>query len=71
MPSPAQPDEPLSREEVIQATAILISARPGEARAFARERGWLTASGEPTEDGADMVRALRDQTGTRSVFRPF
>jgi hypothetical protein len=35
----------------------------------ARLRGWLDPHGMPTEDGRALIRALRDQDATRSVFR--
>jgi hypothetical protein len=38
---------------------------------FARQRCWLDERGAPTKEGLEMLRALSDQQGTRSVFRPF
>ncbi|QFU07774.1 hypothetical protein PARPLA_02061 [Rhodobacteraceae bacterium THAF1] len=35
----------------------------------ATSRGWLDADGTPTDDGRDMLEAMGEQTGTRSVFR--
>lgn len=37
----------------------------------ARSRGWLDAESEPTDEGRDVVFALRDQSQTRSAFRGF
>lgn len=37
----------------------------------ARSRGWLDAALEPTDEGRDVVVALRDQGQTRSAFRGF
>ncbi|MEM9839560.1 MAG: hypothetical protein AAF830_10470 [Pseudomonadota bacterium] len=35
----------------------------------ARRRGWIDTDGLPTAAGLELVRALRDQSETRSVFR--
>ena len=35
----------------------------------ARNRGWLDADGEPTQEGIDVLENLADQAGTRSAFR--
>ncbi len=39
------------------------------AETVARQRNWLSDAGDVTEDGNDLVRALNDQTATRTVFR--
>ncbi|MBS0249472.1 MAG: hypothetical protein JSR78_00215 [Proteobacteria bacterium] len=36
---------------------------------LAAEYGWVNASGELTAGGEQLARALRQQHGTRSVFR--
>lgn len=33
------------------------------------QRGWLDRDGRPTDAGRELLRQLRDQVGTRSVFR--
>ncbi len=42
---------------------------PRPAFDVARERGWIDPEGEPTKDGRDLVAALGEQAGTRTVFR--
>lgn len=39
------------------------------AEAVARQRNWLSDAGDVTDDGVDLVRALKDQAATRTVFR--
>ncbi|MEL6830397.1 MAG: hypothetical protein AAFO63_09710 [Pseudomonadota bacterium] len=41
------------------------------ALAEAVERGWLDDASEPTDEGRDVVAALRDQGQTRTAFRGF
>ncbi len=36
--------------------------------AVARRRRWIDADGRPTQDGVALVRALQDQSGTRTIF---
>ncbi len=57
-------------ERILRVAAYLNDAQPRRPAAdLARERGWLGPEGEPTPDGRDLVDALMDQAGTRSVFR--
>ncbi|SPJ25108.1 hypothetical protein [Palleronia abyssalis] len=35
----------------------------------ARNRGWLDEDGLPTDEGREMLKAMGDQQGTRTVFR--
>jgi hypothetical protein len=51
--------------------ASLVSGQnnPSAAMAYAVERGWLDASGNPTPAGIELDKALADQAGTRSAFR--
>ena len=40
-----------------------------DAETVAKRRGWLDDAGEPTEEGREVIEALGDQDGTRTVFR--
>lgn len=40
-----------------------------EVSRLATERGWLDARGQLTATGGQLVRALLEQSGTRTVFR--
>ncbi|MEM9168704.1 MAG: hypothetical protein AAGC56_03540 [Pseudomonadota bacterium] len=42
-----------------------------EAQAVAAERGWLDADGAATAAGRELLASLKDQSGTRTVFRSF
>ena len=61
-----------------EVTAILGVARTmgqvsdeDAAIAFAKERGWITAEGEPTATGREIVESLSEQTGTRTAYGNF
>lgn len=57
-------------ERILAVAEYLNDAEPRRPAAdVARERGWLGPGGEPTPDGRDLVAALMDQAGTRTVFR--
>ena len=43
--------------------------RDADAFDAARERNWLDHNGAPTRLGEDLVRAMEQQSGTRTVFR--
>lgn len=45
--------------------------RGGRPVDHAKRRGWLDESGRPTKEGRKLVDAMGDQSGTRTVFRPF
>lgn len=57
--------------EEILAFAEKLTSEEGEnsAEAIARRRDWIDPDGRPTDDGRDLLRALRDQEGTRGAFR--
>lgn len=59
------------RADILHAVSIVLGGSLEEVTEKAIKRGWLDAEGAPTESGAEMIRALHDQDGTRSVFRPF
>ena len=42
----------------------------GDARRVAQDKGWLDQSGRLTGAGAELLQAFRDQSHTRTVFRP-
>ena len=39
------------------------------AETVARRRNWLSPAGDVTEEGAELLRALDEQSATRTVFR--
>ena len=41
-----------------------------DASRVAHEKGWIDASGRLTPAGAELLHAFRQQSNTRSVFRP-
>lgn len=59
------------RADILHAVSIVLGGTVEEVTEKAKKRGWLSEEGAPTEAGAEMIRALHDQDGTRSVFRPF
>ncbi|MEL6727104.1 MAG: hypothetical protein AAFP81_15490 [Pseudomonadota bacterium] len=59
------------RRSVLQFVSTLYGAGPTTAEKIATDRGWIDANGDATSSGLDLMRALDDQRGTRSVFRPF
>jgi hypothetical protein len=69
VPEP-QPPGPAGRDLILQ-FASLVSGQndPAAVIAYALERGWIDAAGDPTPAGMELDRALADQAGTRSAFR--
>ena len=63
--------EHTTRQDVLQIVSTLYGEGPQTAAQIAIDQGWIDANGEATRSGLDLVRALNDQQGTRSVFRPF
>ncbi len=63
--------------ECCDETAVIIGfarhlsggADLGGAEREARNRAWLDQDGNATRDGLELVRSLRDQTGTRTALR--
>jgi hypothetical protein len=45
-------------------------SRANDARRVAQDKGWLDPSGRLTRAGAELLEAFRDQSHTRTVFRP-
>jgi hypothetical protein len=68
--SESQPPGPARRDLILQ-FASLVSGQndPAAVIAYALERGWIDAAGDPTPAGIELDRALADQAGTRSAFR--
>lgn len=66
------PNITCSRDEILGVLQRItgISDRDA-AMSEARSRGWLDAESEPTDEGRDVVVALRDQSQTRTAFRGF
>jgi|GEM_PF-2195276 len=57
---------------VLQIAALLKpDSADGNVMAVAIERGWLDRSGDLTESGKTLCKAITDQRETRSVFRFF
>ncbi|MEO0451247.1 MAG: hypothetical protein AAFZ74_13125 [Pseudomonadota bacterium] len=59
------------RRDVLQFVSTLYGEGHAEAEQIATKQGWIDTNGDATQSGMDMMRALEDQRGTRSVFRPF
>ncbi len=68
-PSPNVENE--YRRGVLQFVSTLYGEGPAKAKQIATKQGWIDTNGDATQSGIDMMRALEDQRGTRSVFRPF
>ncbi|MDZ7627018.1 MAG: hypothetical protein U5J99_01270 [Parvularculaceae bacterium] len=45
------------------------ASEDSKALTYAIDHGWLTAQGDVTPEGRQLVEALLDQSGARSVFR--
>jgi hypothetical protein len=65
----AQHDESVTT--LILSFARHLAERDGDENGLvaARRRNWIDAQGRPTQDGAELVCALREQGATRSVLR--
>lgn len=54
----------------LEAFAAQLTAGADEpAHEAARSRGWLDAGGNPTQEGRDLLKALDEQSQTRSALR--
>ncbi|MEL6257962.1 MAG: hypothetical protein AAFQ67_02755 [Pseudomonadota bacterium] len=64
-------DSSLMNSRTIIGFAAQLVDHDGQAaaEAYARNRGWIDENGHPTTSGLDLVKALEDQTGTRTAFR--
>lgn len=60
-----------TRRDVLQIVSTLYGEGPKKAAQIAADKGWVDANGNPTQSGLELMRALDEQRGTRSVFRPF
>ena len=54
---------------VLGFTQMLSGGNEDEVSRLATEQGWLDASGQLTAAGDQLARSLRQQSGTRTVFR--
>ena len=54
---------------IIRYAAAMFGEKEVAAAEAARRQGWLDEEGRPTKAGRELVEAIADQKGTRSVFR--
>jgi hypothetical protein len=54
---------------VLGFTQMLSGGSEGEVSRLATDQGWLDARGQLTAAGDQLARSLRQQSGTRTVFR--
>lgn len=59
----------MTAEDRIIAFAQHLESPEAQGQQVAQARGWLDAAGRATRDGHALVCALREQTGTRTLFR--
>ncbi|MEM8812533.1 MAG: hypothetical protein AAGF59_07945 [Pseudomonadota bacterium] len=58
------------KNQIIDFAGQLTADRESRsALSVAKENNWLDTRGLPTDRGLELVKALEDQQGTRSVFR--
>lgn len=57
------------QQALILGFARLMMGKATDPLAYARERGWIDDEGEVTRAGHDLIEALSEQAGTRTVFR--
>lgn len=57
------------RQALVLGFARLMMGTATDPLGYARERGWIDADGAVTRAGEDLIEALSEQAGTRTVFR--
>lgn len=59
-------------DQILSTARMLCAGLPDQdAFEHARDMNLLDGSGAPTSLGKQLVKALYEQTGTRTAFRPF
>ncbi len=67
--SPEQQEQSQIGAIVGYAKVLAGGSDDSAARVSAQDQGWLDSEGRPTQAGLDLLKAIADQKGTRTVFR--